>query len=1032
MTTGLVGDKTVRTILDPVFPDTKRSAAIIRENGIQRTITMLAVKGLGISPLMAREPGAMHILAKHIAACNLRGVFFCHHMGITNLKGRTLSSPVSILPTRTSNITIPVFYTRTSMNSIHIQGARQHNLKNLQVDIPRDQLVVVCGPSGSGKSTLAFDIVYAEGQRRYVESLSAYARQFLPQLDKPEVERIEGLSPAISLEQGTTSKNPRSTVGTVTEIYDFLRVFFARLGTPYCPHCAKPIAPQTSDEIITSILALEPNTRFLLLAPVIEHKKGTHADLLKKLKNQGFVRASVDGQVIPLEPLPALEKNKRHTILLVIDRLVVKKDMRKRLADSVELGLQYGEGRIVVQIVGGEDIPFSTEAVCPACKISMPRPSPQLFSFNSPQGACPDCSGLGSVEYFEPDLLAPNTGLSLSQGAIIPWKKQRVFERFQKDLIQLGKAHGFTLTTPLKDFSATARNKLFQGDSQTNWPGVLALMEQGQAYGSIWRDELARFRQTTQCPGCAGARLRPEALAVKIEGAGIHDICSWSIARTLEWLEASRFSGVRKKIAAPLLKELRHRLSFLVNVGLDYINLERNMSTLSGGEAQRIRLAGQLGSGLVGVTYVLDEPSIGLHPSDNARLIGTLRSLQERGNTVLVVEHDEPTIRAADYVLELGPGSGLLGGELVYTGDVKGLLQCKTSLTGKYLRGELAISRPTARRSPQGFLTLQDVATNNLKHIDCSIPLGNLVCVTGVSGSGKSSLVMDSIYKHIALARGLKVERPGIIGGARGLDAVEKIILIDQSPIGRTPRSNPATYTKVFDEIRKIFASTKEARKRGYATGRFSFNVRGGRCEACQGDGQIRVEMHFLPDVFVTCEVCGGKRYNLETLDVTYRNKNIAEVLGMTVRQARKFFDAYPLLNRRLGVLEEVGLEYIQLGQPATTLSGGEAQRIKISRELGKKRLPGTLYILDEPTTGLHMHEVGKLIQVMNRLVDKGASVLVIEHNLDVIGAADHVIDLGPGGGEYGGTIVAQGSPEEISKNSHSATGTFLREHWNC
>jgi len=931
-----------------------------------------------------------------------------------------------------SHITPDFLSMSEHMNSIHIQGARQHNLKNLDLDIPRDQLVVVCGPSGSGKSTLAFDIVYAEGQRRYVESLSAYARQFLPQLDKPEVELIEGLSPAISLEQGTTSKNPRSTVGTVTEIYDFLRVFFARLGTPYCPKCGRPIEPQTSDEIISDILHLEENTRFLLLAPMVEHKKGTHADLLQKLKKQGFVRASVDGQVVPLDPLPSLEKNKRHTILLVVDRLVVKHDMRKRLADSVELGLQYGEGRIVVQIVGGEEIAFSTEAVCPSCKISLPKPSPQLFSFNSPQGACPSCSGLGSVEYFEPDLLAPNKGLSLSQGGIIPWKKPRIFERFKDDLTRLGTTHGFTLTTPLGDFSPEAREKLFQGDTATNWPGVLNLMEQGQAYGSIWRDELSRFRQTTECPTCHGARLRPEALAVKIDQASIEDLCSWSISRSLAWLEELDFSGVKEKIATPLLKELRHRLSFLVNVGLDYINMGRNMSTLSGGEAQRIRLAGQLGSGLVGVTYVLDEPSIGLHPSDNARLIKTLRSLQERGNTVLVVEHDEPTIRAADHILELGPGSGFLGGELIYSGDVKGLIQYEPSLTGKYLRGELAIPKPETRREPRGFLEVHHVSTNNLKNVDCSIPLGSLVCVTGVSGSGKSSLVMDSIYKHIALARGLKVERPGKIGGAKGLEAVEKVILIDQTPIGRTPRSNPATYTKIFDEIRKIFASTKEARKRGYAPGRFSFNVRGGRCEACQGDGQIRVEMHFLPDVFVTCEVCGGKRYNRETLDVTYRGKNIADVLEMTVRQARKFFEAYPVLDRRLGVLEEVGLEYIRLGQPATTLSGGEAQRIKISRELGKKRLPGTLYILDEPTTGLHMHEVGKLIHVMNRLVDKGASVLVIEHNLDVIGAADHVIDLGPGGGEYGGTIVAQGTPEEIAGDNQSATGKFLREHWGA
>lgn len=915
------------------------------------------------------------------------------------------------------------------MQTIHIKGARQHNLKNLDLDIPRDQLVVVCGPSGSGKSTLAFDIVYAEGQRRYVESLSAYARQFLPQLDKPDVDLIEGLSPAISLEQGTTSKNPRSTVGTVTEIYDFLRVFFARLGTPFCPKCGRPIQAQTSDEIITSITAMEEGTKFMLLAPLAEHKKGTHAELLTKVKKQGFVRVRIDGEVVSLDPLPELEKNKRHTIDLVVDRLVLKTGMRKRLADSVELGLQYGQGRIIMAVIKGEEIFFSTEAVCSACQISLPKPSPQLFSFNSPQGACPACSGIGSVEYYEPDLLAPNKGLSLKQGAIIPWKKPRVFERFQEDLERLGKAYGFTLNTLLGDFSSQARTKLFYGDPKTHWPGVVAQMEQGQAYGAIWRDELSRFRQTTECPTCHGARLRPESLAVKIGGASIVDLCSWSITKALAWIDALVFSGVQTRIANPLLKELRHRLSFLINVGLDYISLARNMSTLSGGEAQRIRLAGQLGSGLVGVTYVLDEPSIGLHPSDNARLINTLRSLQQRGNTVLVVEHDESTIRAADHVLELGPGSGFLGGELIYAGDVKGLLAAPHSLTGKYLRGDLRIPGPDTRRTPTGMLRFLGVSTNNLKDIDCTIPLGSLVCVTGVSGSGKSSLVMDSIYKHLALARGIKVERPGHINGAEGLEGVEKIISIDQTPIGRTPRSNPATYTKVFDEIRKIFAETKEARQRGYTPGRFSFNVRGGRCEACQGDGQIRVEMHFLPDVFVTCEVCGGKRYNRETLDVDYKGKNIAEVLEMTVRQARAFFSAYPLLERRLAVLEEVGLEYIRLGQPATTLSGGEAQRIKISRELGKKRLPGTLYILDEPTTGLHMHEVGKLIQVLHQLVDKGASVLVIEHNLDVVAAADHVIDLGPGGGENGGLIVAQGTPEDIMKDPDSTTGRFLKEH---
>ena len=909
---------------------------------------------------------------------------------------------------------------------IHIQGARQHNLKNLTLDIPRNQLIAICGPSGSGKSTLAFDIVYAEGQRRYVESLSTYARQFLPQLDKPLLDKIEGLSPAISLEQHTTSRNPRSTVGTVTEVYDFLRVFFARLGRPYCPQCGRPIQAQSSDEIIDHILHFPEKTKFVLLAPLVEHKKGTQADLFKKLKSQGFVRVRVDGEITSLDPMPELEKNIRHSVELVVDRLVIREDIRKRLADSLELALRFGQGRIIISIPGGEEYFYSTEAVCPNCSLSLPKPSPQLFSFNSPQGACPTCSGIGSQEYFDPRLLAPNKGLSLHQGGIIPWKKPRVLQRYAEELSTLGNKWNFDLGTPLKDFSPTAWEKLFYGDSQLGWSGVLHLLESGMALGRFWRDEMSRFRQTAPCPACQGARLKPEALAVRVDKANIFDFCTWSISHALEWLKNLEFSGVQATIAEPLIKELTHRLEFLQNVGLDYLNLARNMSTLSGGEAQRIRLAGQLGSGLVGVTYVLDEPSIGLHPKDNQRLINTLRHLQGRGNTVLVVEHDEPTIRSADHVLELGPGSGALGGEIVYSGDLPGLLQAEHSLTGKYLRGDLYIELPAKRRIAKSFISMQKVSTNNLKDLNCHMPLGTLTCVTGVSGSGKSSLVVDSLYKHLALARGIKVENPGQLGGIQGAEQVERIISIDQSPIGRTPRSNPATYTKVFDEIRKIFSSTQEAKQRGYKPGRFSFNVRGGRCEACQGDGQIRVEMHFLPDVFVTCDVCKGKRYNRETLDVHYKGLNIAQVLDLSVRQARSFFSNYPLLERKLGVLEEVGLEYLALGQPATTLSGGEAQRLKISRELGKRSLPGTMYILDEPTTGLHMHEVGKLIQVLQQLVDKGASVVVIEHNTDVIKAADYVFDLGPGGGDFGGEIVASGTPEEIKQNPDSVTGNFL------
>jgi len=917
---------------------------------------------------------------------------------------------------------------KTDFKSIHIEGARHHNLKDLTLDIPREKLVVVCGPSGSGKSTLAFDIVYAEGQRRYVESLSAYARQFLPQMDKPDVDKVEGLSPAISLEQQTATRNPRSTVGTVTEVYDFLRVFFARLGKFYCPSCGKPIEAQTTDEIVQTVMAMEPGTKFMLLAPLVEHQKGTHKDLFVKLKKDGFVRVRVGGQLYSLDEVPELEKNKKHTIDLVVDRLVIKEGIKKRLADSVELALEKGDERMIVSVVGGDnagDTFVSTLSTCPSCKISMPHLTPQLFSFNSPQGACPTCNGIGSVEYFEPDLIAPNKGLSLDEGGIIPWKNATRQRQYGGQLKKLGNQHGFTMKTPLTDFSDKAWEALFYGDRATGWPGVVPILEYGREQAGVWDHWTARFQQSKPCPVCEGARLKPESLAVRVADKNMVEFTSMSIQRALEWLEGLEFSGHDTLISEPLLKELTHRLGFMVNVGLEYLSLGRNMATLSGGEAQRIRLASQLGSGLVGVTYVLDEPSIGLHPRDNQRLLNTLRSLQRRGNTVLVVEHDEPTIREADHVIEIGPSSGWLGGEIVFQGKVDDLLKAD-SLTGKYLRGDLFIAPPETRRKPTGHITLQKVQTNNLKDLDVNIPLGVMTCVTGVSGSGKSSLVMDSLYKHLLLNQGQKANDPGKIGGIHGIDKIEKVISIDQSPIGRTPRSNPATYTKIFDEIRKIFAGAKESRTRGYQPGRFSFNVKGGRCEACKGDGQIRVEMHFLPDVYVTCETCKGKRYNAQTLEVEYRGKNIADVLNMTVRQAREFFANHPALMRKLDVLSDVGLDYVRLGQPATTLSGGEAQRIKISRELGKRSLPGALYILDEPTTGLHMHEVGKLIRVLHKLVDKNATVIVIEHNTDVIMGSDHVIDLGPGGGEHGGQIVASGTPEEIIANPESVTGKFL------
>ncbi len=909
---------------------------------------------------------------------------------------------------------------------IAIFGARHHNLQNIDLEIPRNTFVVVCGPSGSGKSTLAFDIVYAEGQRRYVESLSAYARQFLPQLDKPDVEKIEGLSPAISLEQHTSTRNPRSTVGTVTEIYDFLRVFFARLGSPKCPKCGRDIQAQTSDEILDSILNLSVGSKFILLAPLVEHKKGSQRDVFKRLRSQGFVRVRVDGVVYNVDQLPDLDQNTTHSVEVVVDRLVLRQGIRKRLADSMELALNMGQGRVIVSLLDRQEYFYSTQAVCPKCLISLPSPSPQLFSFNSPQGACPFCSGLGKVEYFEPDLLAPNKSLSLGQGGIIPLKKSKVLNRYQESLKRLGEKWQFDLETPLKEFSRQAWEKLFYGDSQSGWQGVIPLVQSGLEFGQFWHQEISRFKQSRSCPECRGARLKPEAMAYLIDDVDLHQFCTWSVAKAREWISNLAFQGVQAEIAEPVIKEILSRLTFLKHVGLGYLNLHRDMSTLSGGEAQRIRLAGQLGSGLVGVTYVLDEPSIGLHPKDNSRLIQSLQQLKERGNTVLVVEHDEATIRASEFVIELGPGSGALGGEVVFKGAVSELVSSVDSLTGKYLRGDLSIVKPQIRRSPKDFLPMINVRTNNLKNLNLEIPLGTFTCVTGVSGSGKSSLVVDSLYKHLALSKGIKVDSPGILDGIQGLEKVDKIVSIDQAPIGRTPRSNPATYTKVFDEIRTIFAATQEARRRGFKPGRFSFNVRGGRCEACQGEGQIRVEMHFLPDIYVTCDVCQGQRYNRETLDITYKGLNISQVLDLTVRQARKFFQHYPALERKLAVLEQVGLEYLTLGQPATTLSGGEAQRLKISRELGKKSLPKAMYILDEPTTGLHMYEVGKLIQVLQELVDKGATVIVIEHNMDVIMAADYVYDLGPGGGEYGGEIVAQGTPEEIREDKESVTGAFL------
>ena len=962
---------------------------------------------------------------------------------------------------------------------IHIEKARQHNLKNISLDIPRDELVVICGPSGSGKSTLAFDIVYAEGQRRYVESLSAYARQFLPQMDKPDVEKIEGLSPAISLEQQSVSRNPRSTVGTVTEIHDFLRVFFARLGRMYCPQCGRPIEARAADEIIGDILALPQGTKFMVLAPLVELQKGTHLDKFKKLKAEGFARVRVDGAFCTLDDVPALDKNKKHSIDLVVDRLVNKEGIRGRLADSVELALRYGEGRLVLhepdRPEAERDTVHSTTSVCPHCHISLPAPSPQLFSFNGPQGACPRCVGLGSVDYFEPRLIAPNRGLSLNTGALLPWATDKMFSRYETALKALGKRFKFTLSTPLDQFSDAALAALFYGEdehgkpaagslglrrnwmggnvalgaagdyqsehfaeaqqaqsalavSDKRWPGVIPLLEKGMQYGEAWREVLARFRQSMDCPDCKGARLNAEALSVRVDDLNIAQFCALSVERGLEWLEKRSFTGRHALIAEPLLKELTFRLSFMRNVGLEYISLGRSMSTLSGGEAQRIRLASQLGSGLVGVTYVLDEPSIGLHPRDNERLLGTLRSLQARGNTVLVVEHDEATICAADTVIELGPGSGSQGGDLMFQGPVDDLLGKADTLTARYLRGDESIPLPDARREPQGEIVLHNVTTNNLRGIDCRIPLGVLTCVTGVSGSGKSSLVNEILYKKLAGSLNRARTRPGKFDRIEGLEHLDKVVGIDQSPIGRMPSSNPATYTGVFNDIRDLFASTADARTRGYGPGRFSFNTKGGRCEACSGNGLVKIEMHFLADVFVPCEVCHGKRYNRETLEVLYKGKNIADVLDMTAEEALAFFDNLPRIRNKIATLVDVGLGYIKLGQSATTLSGGEAQRVKLATELSRRATGRTFYILDEPTTGLHMADVHKLIEVLQRLVDAGNTVLVIEHNLDVIKVADHIIDLGPEGGSGGGQLVACGTPEQIAACPESFTGQYLKK----
>ena len=935
-------------------------------------------------------------------------------------------------------------------DTLVIHGAREHNLKNVTLELPRDALIVFTGLSGSGKSSLAFDTIYAVGQRRYVESLSAYARQFLGQMEKPDVDFIEGLSPAISIDQKSTSKNPRSTVGTITEIYDYLRVLYARIGHPHCPKCGRPIGRQTPEQIVDQVMQLPEGTRFQVLAPIVRGRKGEYEKLLQDLGHQGFVRARIDGEVRDLSEQIRLPRHYKHTIEVVVDRLVAKPDIRRRVADSIETALQLTEGlaAIAVQTQEGEDVQtFSQSLACTYDGLSFEELQPRNFSFNSPYGACQVCDGLGTRLEVEPELVVPDADLSIAEGALAPWSTSRL-EYWDRVLEAVAELHGFSTTTPWKRLSKKARDVVLYGSDDeihvryknrygrtrsywTTYEGVVPVVERrhGETDSDSQRERLEEFMREIPCRACGGARLRPESLAVTVGGLNISEITNLSIRDTLGFTHEMDLTERERMIAARLLKEIRERLQFLVDVGLDYLALARASATLAGGEAQRIRLATQIGSGLVGVLYILDEPSIGLHQRDNRRLLDTLVRLRDLGNTLIVVEHDEATIHAADHVLDIGPGAGNAGGEIVYSGDLKGLLEQEDSITGAFLSGRRVIPTPVVRRTPgDRWLKVLGAREHNLKNIDLQVPLGMLVAVTGVSGSGKSTLVqevllralMQKIYRSRAL--------PGRHRRLVGWEQVDKVIDIDQSPIGRTPRSNPATYTGVFDHVRKLFSQVPEARVRGYLPGRFSFNVRGGRCENCAGDGQIKIEMHFLPDVYVTCEVCKGRRYNRETLEVKYKGRSIADVLEMSVDEGLEFFQNIPVIKRHLQTLSDVGLGYVKLGQPAPTLSGGEAQRIKLSSELQKRATGSTLYVLDEPTTGLHFEDIRKLLSVLQRLVAQGNTVIVIEHNLDVVKTADWIVDLGPEGGDAGGEIVIAGPPEHVAAHPSSHTGRFLGE----
>ena len=935
--------------------------------------------------------------------------------------------------------------------NIKIRGARVNNLKNISLDIPRDKLVVLTGLSGSGKSSLAFDTIYAEGQRRYVESLSSYARQFLGQMEKPDVDLIEGLSPAISIDQKTTSKNPRSTVGTVTEIYDYMRLLYARIGVAHCPKCGKEISRQTVDQIADTVLKFDEGTRIQVLAPVIKGKKGEHKKIFEKAQKSGFVRVKADGIQYDLTEEINLEKTKKHNIEIIIDRLIVKQDMsRHRLVDSIETALELSGDIVMVETIGGDIKTFSQNYACPDCEISLQELSPRLFSFNNPYGACPECDGLGELSKVDPQLIIYDENLGLLEGAIYctGWAAPEIEDSMaHMYYVGLSKHYNFDINTPFKDLSDEAKNVVLYGSGGkkikfdyirnygkgsylSEFEGVVVNLE--RRYHSTASDyakfDIEKYINIVKCNKCNGARLNDEVLAVTVNGVNIYDLTCMSIREELDFIENLKLSDRELMIASQVIKEIKARLKFLLDVGLDYLNLSRSAGTLSGGEAQRIRLATQIGSGLTGVLYILDEPSIGLHQRDNDKLIGTLKNLRDLGNTVIVVEHDEDTMLAADYIVDIGPRAGIHGGEVVGMGTAEQLMKCKESITGQYLSRQKFIKIPDNRRKPNGEIEIIEAKENNLKNINVKIPLGVLTCVTGVSGSGKSSLINEILYKRLARDLNRAKTHPGAHKAIKGIEQLDKIIDINQSPIGRTPRSNPATYTNVFNDIREIFASTNEAKIRGYKPGRFSFNVSGGRCEACSGDGIVKIEMHFLADVYVPCEVCKGKRYNRETLEVKYKGKNIYEVLDMTVDEGVEFFENLPRIRRKLETLKEVGLGYIKLGQSSTTLSGGEAQRVKLATELSKRSTGRTIYVLDEPTTGLHTADVHKLIKVLQKLVEGGNSVVVIEHNLDVIKTADYIIDLGPEGGAGGGTIVASGTPEQVSKNKNSYTGKYLKK----